>query len=126
LRYLHQINEHKKLLASRYQALLDDRKFIKPWTIPNVDHVFHIYCVRHPKRDQLKQYLLDHDIKTEIHYPIPPHQQVALKSVFQNQVFPVSEEIHRSVLSLPLSFGHQEKDILRVIEVMNQFPYFLD
>ncbi len=95
--------------------------FIKP--VVQQDHVdvFHIYNVRHPKRDALKEYLLKNEIKTDIHYPVPPHKQKAMSGVITNDHFPISEEIHDTTLSLPISLCHSENEILRVIEVMNKF-----
>ena len=64
---------------------------------------------------------LKNGIKTEIHYPVPPHRQEALTGIWDREECPLSEEIHRTTLSLPISFGHTEDDIRRVIEVMNRF-----
>jgi len=82
--------------------------------------VWHIFNVRHPKRDDLKDYLLKKNIKTEIHYPIPPHKQKAMRVIIEGE-FPISEEIHNTTLSLPISFFHTEDDIYKVVEVMNRF-----
>lgn len=60
-------------------------------------------------------------IKTEVHYPVPPHKQKAMQGVFGEATFPVSEEIHKTIVSLPLSFGHKLEEIEYVIEVMNRF-----
>jgi len=120
LRSLNEINEHKGKLASLYDKGLKS-DFIKPVVDNDFKDVFHIYNVRHPKRDELKEYLLKNDIKTEIHYPVPPHKQKAMQGVLDAQSFPVSEEIHASTLSLPVSYLHNGNDIERVIEVMNKF-----
>ncbi|MES2960896.1 MAG: DegT/DnrJ/EryC1/StrS family aminotransferase [Pseudomonadota bacterium] len=120
LKKLNDINSHKNELAKIYfQKLKSD--FIKP--VQNSDYfdVFHIFNIRHKKRDQLKQYLLDNDIKTEVHYPIAPHQQKALTPVLTNESFPISEEIHATTLSLPISYFHSKEDVLRVIEILNNF-----
>jgi dTDP-4-amino-4,6-dideoxygalactose transaminase len=120
LRALDRINEHKRSLASLYhQGLKND--FIKPVLHPDYQDVYHIYNVRHPKRDALRAYLDRHDVKTEIHYPVPPHRQVALRSYFEGASFPRSEEIHSTTLSLPVSFIHSTDEVLHVIELMNAF-----
>jgi dTDP-4-amino-4,6-dideoxygalactose transaminase len=119
LPHLDEINNHKRELASVYHANLNDN-FIQPELHPDYHDVYHIFNVRHPRRDLLKQYLETNGIKTDIHYPVPPHQQVALKGLLQND-FPISEEIHRTTLSLPISFCHSREDILRVVDVMNNF-----
>lgn len=70
----------------------------------------------------LKQYLLDNGIKTEIHYPVAPINQEGYKEIFKNQkATPIAEEIHNTVLSLPISYGTTEEEVARVIEIINQF-----
>ncbi len=120
LKSLNSINEHKRKLASIYTNELK-QDFIKPVTDEDFYDVYHIYIIRHPKRDQLREYLLRHEIGTEIHYPIPPHQQKALSKMFGKERFPLSEEIHATTLSLPISFIHSESDVRKVVEVMNKF-----
>jgi len=120
LKYLDRINAHKRKLASIYLGGLKS-DFILP-VIEN-DHydVYHIFNVRHPKRDELKEYLLKNEIRTDIHYPVPPHKQEALKDLMKGRSYPLSEEIHRTTLSLPISSFHTEADVSRVVEVMNRF-----
>jgi dTDP-4-amino-4,6-dideoxygalactose transaminase len=120
LKHLDDLIAHKRKLAALYHKNLK-KDFIKPALHPDSFDVYHIFNVRHPKRDQLKDYLLSKNIGTEIHYPVPPHHQKALADIFGTQSFPVSEEIHRTTLSLPCSFCHSEEDIYTVIEAMNQF-----
>ena len=120
LMYLDDINAHKRKLASLYQANLKD-DFIKPEVHPDYFDVFHIYNVRHPKRDDLKAYLLKNNIRTEIHYPVAPHKQVAMRGILDSGQFPISEKIHETTLSLPISYFHTADDVLRVAELMNNF-----
>ncbi len=119
LKFLNKITEHKRKLASIYLKELN-KDFICPVVSDDYYDVFHIFNIRHPQRNLLKEYLLKNGIKTEIHYPIPPHQQTAMKEII-NGTFPISEEIHQTTLSLPISFGHTEDDIYRVVEVLNKF-----
>ena len=120
LKRLDEVNAHKRALARLYLDGLSDQ-FIKPVQIPGCEDVFHIFPIRHPRRDELKAYLLENGIKTDIHYPIPPHQQTALLPSFGSQRFPLTEEIHQTILSLPISFFHTPDDIAEVIRVMNAF-----
>lgn len=120
LKRLDEITAHKQRLASLYHDGLKN-DFITPVVQKDHDDVFHIYNIRHPQRDLLKEYLLKNEIKTDIHYPVPPHKQKAMSGVLTNDQFPISEEIHATTLSLPISFCHTESDILRVIEVLNKF-----
>ena len=106
-------------MASIYLKNLK-KDFIKPILDPDHYDVYHIFNVRHPKRDELKNYLLKNNIKTEIHYPLSPDKQKALKGIL-NGHYPISEEIHNTTLSLPLSFFHSEEDVYTVVETMNKF-----
>ena len=119
LGFLNEITEHKRKLASIYLWKLK-KDFICPVVSDDYFDVYHIFNIRHPKREALKEYLLQHGIKTEIHYPTPPHQQPAMRGIIEGS-YPFSEEIHRTTLSLPISFGHTESEVYRVVEVMNKF-----
>ncbi|MGF1534214.1 MAG: DegT/DnrJ/EryC1/StrS family aminotransferase [Bernardetiaceae bacterium] len=120
LEKLDQINDHKRDLASLYlQHLTSD--FVLPVLEKGYHDVYHIFPIRHPERDRLRAYLLEQGIKTEIHYPIPPHQQQALKGLFEGDRFPITEAIHQSILSLPISYAHTAEEILRVIDALRHF-----
>lgn len=120
LKKLDRINTHKRNLASLYLNELKS-DFIKPVVDSDYFDVYHIFNIRHQKRDALKAYLLENQIKTEIHYPVSPSRQKALNGLLDNYDFPISEEIHRTTLSLPISYFHTEEDVSRVVEVMNKF-----
>ena len=120
LKYLEKINGHKRKLASLYQKDLKG-DFIRPLVHPDYHDVFHIYNIRHPRRDQLREYLLGQGVGTEIHYPVPPHRQKAMGGIFGRRDFPISDEIHSTTLSLPISYFHTEDDIRRVTEIINRF-----
>lgn len=119
LRDLDKINNHKRKLAKIYHENLSD-KFIKPLVHPDFFDVYHIYNIRHPERDKLKDYLLKNGVRTEIHYPCPPHKQKAMESYLTGD-YPISSEIHETTLSLPISYFHKEKDILTVCKILNKF-----
>ena len=117
---LDRFNQHKRNLARLYTENLR-QDFTRPIVDKDYHDVYHIYNIRHPERDRLRKYLLERKIETETHYPIPPHHQNALKGVFEHKSFPISEKIHATTLSLPISFVHSESDIYQVIEIMNKF-----
>lgn len=122
LRHIEEITAKKRRLAQMYFECLDKNKFILPVVDERYFDVYHIFQIRHQNRDELKQYLLDNGIKTEIHYPVAPINQEGYKEIFKNQKpTPVAEEIHNTVLSLPISYGTTEEEVSRVIEVINQF-----
>ena len=96
--------EHKRKLANIYFKLLPN--WIKLPSKNNDEFdVFHIFCVSFYKRDMLKKWLKQNKIMTEIHYPIAPHKQESLKNIFKSE-YPISESLHASVLSLPISKWH--------------------
>lgn len=123
LRHIEEITEKKRRLAKMYFDGLDKNKFILPLIDERYFDVYHIFQIRHKNRDELKQYLLDNGIKTEIHYPVAPINQEGYKDIFKNQKpTPIAEEIHNTVLSLPISYGTTEEEVKRIIEVINNFP----
>jgi len=120
LEALDAINSHKQKLAAMYLEQLKS-DFILPVVDADYTDVYHIFNIRHSRRDELKNYLFEQGIGTEIHYPVPPHQQKALLPLLAGQSFPVSEEIHRTTLSLPCSYCHTEADVQFVIDKLNAF-----
>jgi dTDP-4-amino-4,6-dideoxygalactose transaminase len=120
LKRLDEINNHKRKLASIYISNLK-ADFIKPVVDIDYKDVYHIFNIRHEKRDELRNYLLDNNIKTEIHYPVSPSKQKALQGTLSHYDYPISEKIHATTLSLPISYFHTEDQVNRVIEVMNMF-----
>ncbi len=119
LKHLNSINAHKRELAQIYfNGISED--FVKPVVNDDFLDVYHIYNIRHEKRDKLKQFLFENGVITEVHYPVPPHMQKAMKFMSSLKL-PLSEEIHRTTLSLPISAFHTFDDIQQVIKILNSF-----
>lgn len=119
LRHLHQMNDHKKKLAQiYYNGLKND--FIKPQKNAEYGDVYHIFNIRHSERDKIKEYLLKNEIKSDIHYPLPPHKQEALLA-YKNEKLPICDLIHNTTLSLPISFSHTEQEIETVVKTLNNY-----
>ncbi len=119
LKILDDITQHKRELAKLYLENLDD-KFVKPVVDEKYMDVYHIFNIRDNKRDELQKYLLDNGVKAEIHYPVPPHKQKAYEHIIDG-VYPISQEIHDTTLSLPISYFHTKDEILKVCKIMNQW-----
>jgi len=83
-------------------------------------HVHHLFVIRHPERDRLQQYLTENGVQTLIHYPIPPHKQIAYRQ-WNGLTFLLTEQIHREVLSLPISQVMEDDEVVRVVEIINNF-----
>ncbi len=120
LKKLNAINDHKRRLAELYISGLD-QKYILPDVSDACYDVYHLFTIRSSQRDRLQQQLLEKGIKTDIHYPVPPHRQQAFAETLGALKLPVSEEIHQTILSLPISYSHTEADIRYVIATLNSF-----
>ena len=117
LRHLDEMTEHKRALAKIYFENLPS--WLKsPVSRADEFDVFHIFGVRCDRRDELRAWLLEQGVKTEVHYPIPPHKQKAMQG-FSFGSLPIAEEQHRTELSLPISVGHEEHDIYRICEIVS-------
>jgi len=86
----------------------------------NLCHVWHLFVVRHPDRDRLRESLEQHGIQTLIHYPIPPHLQKTY-SEYASLKLQVTERIHREVLSLPISQVMAQNEVDAVVKAINEF-----
>lgn len=119
LRYLDEMTRHKRALADIYFDNLPG--WLKlPRRRDDEYDVFHIFGVRHARRDELRAWLLEQGVKTEIHYPIPPHRQKALQGVVVGN-WAVSEELHATELSLPISVGHSPDEVRTVARLITGF-----
>lgn len=112
LRHLDEMTAHKRALAQVYFDELPEW-LVKPQQRDDEHDVFHIYGVRTTRRDALRQHLLDHGVRTEIHYPIPPHRQESMRGILSGD-YPIALEAHDTELSLPISVGHSQEDIRAV------------
>ncbi|SDH06762.1 DegT/DnrJ/EryC1/StrS family aminotransferase [Psychroflexus sediminis] len=121
LKYLDKEIIKRREAATYYQQNIENPKIKLPqWDSEVKDHVFHLYVIRCTERDQLQQYLNDKGIQTVIHYPIPPHKQEAF-SEWNQLSYPLTEQIHDEVLSLPLSpiISREEQD--QVVKALNSY-----
>lgn len=113
-------NKIRKEIARRYLSEIKNDKIILPFYDDSDNHVFHLFVVKTTDRKGFQDYLKQNNIETLIHYPIPPHQQKAL-SFLQELSFPITEKIHREVLSLPISPVMTAEEVGYVIEIINKF-----
>ena len=111
-------NNKRKLIAKRYIDKIKNNKIILPeFDSKCVWHVFPIHC---EERDKLKEYLYNKGIETAIHYPIPPHKQLAYKE-YNTYSFPITEWIYNTELSLPCNSNLSLEEINYIIEILNNW-----
>jgi dTDP-4-amino-4,6-dideoxygalactose transaminase len=121
LKYLDRENEIRREIAERYLKMIENEKIKLPLPPENKEsHVYHLFVVRTKNRDELRAYLERNTVQTLIHYPVPPHKQLAYAE-WNSMHFPLTEEIHNEVVSLPISPVMEEKETERVIELLNQY-----
>lgn len=120
LKYLDEENQRRRDNAHYYIQHISNPAV----SVPSEDYwqnsVFHIFPLLSPRRDELKQYLLDNGVQTDIHYPIPPHKQQAYKE-WNERSLPITERIHREELSLPISQVVTDEEREKVVELINKF-----
>jgi dTDP-4-amino-4,6-dideoxygalactose transaminase len=108
LKYLPGGNTKRRALAAGYDAMfaaagLLEKGIVLPFADPRGTHVFHQYVIRAPRRDELRAFLTDRKIGTEIYYPLPLHLQVSLQDLgYKAGDFPESERAAEEVLALPM------------------------
>jgi len=120
LKYLDKDNARRQSISEYYRKNIVNPKIILPKVKEEKSHVWHIFAIRTQKRDELQQYLKENNIQTLIHYPTPPHKQGAYKE-WENEKYPIAEEIHNTVLSLPISPVMTYDEIQKVVEVINEW-----
>jgi len=117
-------NKIRQSIAKRYLAEIKNEKLILPTWDLSGNHVFHLFVVRTSERDRLQSYLKQNNIETLIHYPIASHKQKAFASEtsgWSSLSYPITEKIHRDVLSLPISPVMTNDEVDYVIKILNQY-----
>lgn len=120
LKYLDKDNQYRRQISKFYRENIKNSQIILPKTYDENAHVWHVFPIRTKRRDELQKYLNNNSIQTIIHYPTPPHKQNAYKE-WNNLKFPITEEIHNTIISLPISPVMSENETKRVVEVVNDF-----
>jgi len=116
-------NENRRIRALRYNELLGNlSSVIKPYEPSWSKAVYHLYVIRIQDRDKLQKHLTDNGISTGLHYPVPLHLQKAyINSGYKNGDFPVSENVARQILSLPMYPGLKEEAQILIVKKIKEF-----
>lgn len=119
LKYLDDENRKRRAIAKFYISNINNSKISLP-QYQDDTHVFHLFVIRTQNRDQLKHYLESVGIETGIHYPIPPHKQQAYIELASLSL-PVTERLHREVLSIPAHSALTREEISEIVEAINGY-----
>jgi dTDP-4-amino-4,6-dideoxygalactose transaminase len=93
-----------------------------PTTAKGNEHVFNQYTVRVQQRDELRAYLKDRGVGTEIYYPVPMHLQACYRDLgYRQGSFPISEQAAEEVFSLPIYAELTEAQLTYVVEMIAAF-----
>ena len=126
LKYLDEDNHKRREIAQYYCENIKNEKIILPKPksessiIDSKNHAWHQFVIRTKSRGELQKYLLESGIQTLIHYPIPPHKQLAYKE-WNGLNLPITEKIHNEVLSLPISPVMEVDEVQQVVKAINSF-----
>jgi dTDP-4-amino-4,6-dideoxygalactose transaminase len=120
LRYLDNEIQARQTVAKAYLEGINNQLIELPVVVDVNAHVWHLFVIKTAQRAELAQHLNENGVQSLIHYPIPPHQQYAYQE-WIGQSFPISEEIHEQVLSIPISSVLQFEDSNRIIELCNLY-----
>lgn len=120
LPFLDSDNDYRINIANEYALKINTDKIKLPNVSKNNDHVFHQFVIRIDDRDNFVNYLNEKGVETLIHYPIPPYKQKAL-SEFSYLTLPITERIHKTVVSLPLYPTMNKQDVQKIIDLINTY-----
>ncbi len=119
LNYLDSHTSRRRVIAYTYIKNINNPQIKLP-QLENANHVWHLFVVACKQREALKDHLLNSGVQNLIHYPIPPHKQLAYKC-YNKLHLPLTERIHNEILSLPMSPVLTDKEVAWVIETVNDF-----
>lgn len=114
-------NAARSCVAERYLREIHNPIVSLPSPGGLQEHVWHQFIVRSSQRDALQRFLQENGVETMIHYPVPPHQQQAYRSGLVYSSLPITEQLAKSVLSLPIHPLLTDDEVSRVIEVLDAF-----
>lgn len=113
-------NDKRRGIAKRYLKEITNPKVHLPFYDGTENHVFHVFTLRVENREAFQLFMLENEIQTLIHYPVAPHKQEAMKE-FSHLNFPISEQIHTQIVSIPLHPMLANDEVAKIIDVINSY-----
>jgi dTDP-4-amino-4,6-dideoxygalactose transaminase len=120
LKFYHLDQKKRKYIANFYLKNIKNPKILLPSFSKNIEHAWHLFVVRTKNRNKLKKFLHKKKIQTIIHYPIPPHRQVAFKE-YRKLKLKKTEQLAKEILSLPNYPTITNKELKYIVNTINKF-----
>lgn len=123
LRYIDDWNDRRCQVAARYlKEMTELTSLVLPFVPDFANPVWHLFIVRHSRRDDLQRHLAENGIGTMIHYPIPPHRSEAYAYLALDAgTFPIAEDMASTVLSLPMGPHVPDTDLAIIVDSIKEF-----
>lgn len=120
LKFLDSDNQRRREISKCYRTNIKNELITLPTTYDEESHVWHLFVVRTQYREEFLKYLEQNGVQTNIHYPTPPHKQGAY-SEYSSLSLPITEKIHKEVVSLPISPIMTDEEMKRLVDIVNQW-----
>lgn len=120
LPYLDADNKRRREISTYYRNNINNPLIVLPKTYDEEAHVWHVFAVRTKERDRFQEYLRSKGVQTIIHYPTPPHKQEAYKE-WNNRSYPITEQIHKEIISLPISPVMTDDEVIELVRIVNEY-----
>ncbi|MBT9182786.1 DegT/DnrJ/EryC1/StrS family aminotransferase [Pectobacterium punjabense] len=106
--------------ANKFLSKIKNKKITLPYLQHQSAHTWHLFVIRCQNRDSLQKHLTNKNIQTLVHYPIPPHKQMAYIE-WNDICLPITEKIHSEVLSLPINQVMKDEEVEMIVEAVNEW-----
>jgi dTDP-4-amino-4,6-dideoxygalactose transaminase len=113
-------NQRRRQLAARYLSQITNPEVVLPSAQTLEQDAWHLFVIRHPKREALIDDLMEKGIQAAVHYPVPPHKQPAY-ACYNHLTFEITEQIHNEVVSLPLNPYLTDQEAQQIIDAVNGY-----
>lgn len=120
LNFLESDNKKRQKISKIYRNNICNPNIVLPETISEESHIWHLFVIRTNKRDKFREYMYNNGIETAIHYPTPFHKQPS-SIEYHNLSLPVTELIHQTIVSIPISPMLSNMEIEKIIDTINKY-----
>jgi len=120
LKYIQEDIDNRRRAADYYRNNIKNENIILPTVLENQGHVWHLFVIRTNNRSRFEEYLNKKGVQTLIHYPIPIHHQKAYSN-YKHLKLPITELIHKEIISLPLSPVNTIEELDDIVNFINNY-----